>query len=207
MRPLIDIHSSAIISILNLFIDFGELQNAKNYLKLVLGQIKCAKENLDFNPVANNSIENVIRFTVTGVKPVYFSDSTSPILMIIMKYLTLLDMEEEYVVMKEFILVNKIDLGLFVPYHCINSASNHLISAKENDLEVQLFSKSFRHRYQSETRLKKNFDKNLNFEEVKIKIVYKETEFEYNYRSYQAGYPFLKDLAHNYFKAPFFPDK
>ncbi|MFV8357578.1 hypothetical protein ACNQGB_15500 [Flavobacterium sp. XS1P32] len=116
-------------------------------MKLVLGQIKCAKENLDFNPVANNSIENVIRFTVTGVKPVYFSDSTSPILMILMEYLTLLDMEVEYVVMKEFILVNKTDLGLFVPYHGINSAANHLISDKENDLEVQLFSKSFRHRY------------------------------------------------------------
>ncbi|MDI5888465.1 hypothetical protein [Flavobacterium yafengii] len=206
-RPLIDIHSSVIISILNLFIDFGELQNAKNYLKLVLRQIKYAKENLDFIPDANNSIENVIRFTVTGVKPVYFSDSTSPILTVLMEYLALLDMEEEYDVMKEFILVNKIDLGLFVPYHGINSSSNHLISDKENDLEEQLFSKSFRDGYQSETRLTKNFDKDLNFEEFKIKIVNKKTEFEYNYRTNQAGYPFLKDLAHNYFQTPFFPDK
>lgn len=206
-RPLIDIHSSTIISILNLFIDFGELQNAKNYLKLVLGQIKYAKENLDFIPDANNSIENVIRFTVTGVKPVYFSDSTSPILTVLIEYLALLDMEEEYNVMKEFILESKIDLGLFVPYHGINSTSTHLVKDKENDLEEQLFSKSFRDGYQSETRLTKTFDKDLNFEDFKKKIANKKTEFEYNYRSDKAGYPFLKDLAHIYFLTPFFPDK
>jgi hypothetical protein len=206
-RPLIDIHSSAIISILNLFIDFGELQSAKNYLKLVLRQIKYAKENLNFIPDANNSIENVIKFTVTGVKPVYFSDSTSPILTVLMEYLALLDMEEEYAVMKEFILKNKIDLGLFVPHHGINSTSIDLINDKENDFEEQLFSKSFKDGYQSETGLTKNFDKDLNFEEFKKKIANKKTEFEYNYRTNQAGYPFLKDLAHNYFQTPFFPDK
>lgn len=206
-RPLIDIHSSTIISILNLFIDFGELQNAKNYLKLVLGQIKYAKENLDFIPDANNSIENVIRFTVTGVKPVYFSDSTSPILTVLIEYLALLDMEEEYNVMKEFILESKIDLGLFVPHHGVNSTSTHLVKDKENDLEEQLFSKSLRDGYQSETRLTKNFDKDLNFEDFKKKMANKKTEFEYNYRTNQAGYPFLKDLAHNYFQTPFFPDK
>lgn len=54
---------------------------------------------------------------------------------------------------------------------------------------------------------KKNFDKDLNFEEFKKKIANKKTEFEYNYRTNQAGYPFLKDLAHNYFQTPFFPDK
>lgn len=206
-RPLIDIHSSVIISILNLLIDFGELQNAKNYLKLVLGQIKYAKEKLDFIPDANNSIENVIRFTVTGSKPVYYSDSTSPILTVLMEYLALLDMEEEYNVMKKFILESKIDLGLFVPHHGINSTSTHLVKDKENDLEEQLFSKSVRDGYQSETRLTKNFDKDLNFEEFKKKVANKKTEFEYNYRTNQAGYPFLKDLAHNYFQTPFFPDK
>ncbi|MFV8334000.1 hypothetical protein G7A72_14795 [Flavobacterium sp. Sr18] len=39
---------------------------------------------------------------------------------VLMEYLTLLDMEEEHVVMKEFILVNKIDLGLFVPSYDVN---------------------------------------------------------------------------------------
>jgi hypothetical protein len=206
-RPLIDIHSSSIISVLNLFIDFGELQNAKNYLKLVLGQIKYAKENLDFIPDANNSIENVIKFTVTGVKPIYFSDSTSPILTVLIEYLALLNMEEEYHVFKEFILESKIDLGLFVPHHGTNSTSLHLIKDQENDLEEQLFSKSVRDGYQSETRLSKNHNDDLSFEEFKKKIANKKTEFEYNYRTNQAGYPFLKDLAHNYFQTPFFPDK
>nr|WP_309756960.1 hypothetical protein [Flavobacterium sp.] len=62
---------------------------------------------------------------------------------VLMEYLTLLDMEEEHVVMKEFILVNKIDLGLFVPSYDLNSASNHLISDKENDLENNCFQNPF----------------------------------------------------------------
>lgn len=206
-RPLIDIHSSTIISILNLFIAYGELQNAKNYLKLVLGQIKFTKEKLDFIPDANNSIQNVIKFTITGSKPVYYSDSTSPILTVLLEYLALLDMEEEYEVMKEFIHESKIDLGLFVPHHGIDSTSTHLIKDKENDLEELLFSQSVREGYQSEIRLFKKFDEDLNFTEFKEKLKNKKNEFQYHYRTDKAGYPYLKDLAHIYFQTPFFPDK
>lgn len=206
-RPLIDIHSIPIISVLNLFIGLGEINNAKNYLNLVLNQIQLTKDKFDYLPDANNSIENVIKLIVTSVKPVYYSDATSPLLSVLLEYLAILDMEQEYNIISEFIKEKKIDLGIFVPHHGKNSKSVHLIIDKYNDLEEQLFSKSVHDGYQSEMRLTKFFDKELNFSDFKVRLNNKKTEFEYDYRTNKAGYPFLLDLAHIYFQTPFFPDK
>lgn len=206
-RPLIDIHSIALINIINFFIDLGSIQNAKNYLKVVLEQLRYAKEKLNFLPDANNSIENVIKLTVTGIKPVYYSDSTSPLLAVLMEYVVLFDMKEEFNIMKEFILKHEIDLGLFVPHHGVNSVSKHLISDTENDLEEQLFSKSVRDGYQSELSMTKMISEDLDYESFKEILSTRKDEFQYEYRTDKAGYSFLKDLAHIYFNTPFFPDK
>ena len=45
--------------------------------------------------------------------------------------------------------------------------------------------------------------KALTFEEFKEKILSLKKEFTYEYRSEQ----FLRDLAHIYFRTPYFPDK
>lgn len=206
-RPLIDIHSIPIISILNLFIELGEINNAKNYLNLVLNQIQLTKNKFDYLPDANNSIQNVIILIVTSVKPVYYSDTTSPLLTVLLEYLVIFNMEEEFKMISSFIKEKNIDLGLFVPHHGKNSNSLHLIIDKENDLEEQLFSKSVHDGYQSEIRLTKDFDKDVSFSDFKSKILNKKHEFEYDYRSEKAGYPFLLDLAHIYFQTPFFPNK
>lgn len=206
-RPLIDIHSITIISVLNLFIEFGEINNARSYLSLVLNQIQLTKNKFDYLPDANNNVQNVIKLIVTSIKPVYYSDTTSPLLTVLLEYLVILDMEEEYKIVYEFIKDKKIDLGVFVPHHSKNSTSLHLINDKNNDLEEQLFSKSVHDGYQSETRLTKLFDKELFFSEFKEKLLNKKTEFEYDYRTKNAGYPYLLDLAHIYYQTPFFPDK
>ncbi|KUJ62032.1 hypothetical protein AR687_10800 [Flavobacteriaceae bacterium CRH] len=206
-RPLIDLHSLPVISILNLFIEFDKLKNAQNYITLVLQQIIYSKVNLGFLPDSNNSIENVIKFIVTGIKPVYYSDSTSPLISVLLEYLVILNMEEEYNYLRDFIKEQKIDLGIFVPFHGINSTSSHLIEDKNNDLEEQLFSKSFTDGYQSETRLTQRFTTDLSFEDFKNRLVKKQNEFKYNYRTDEAGYPFLRELAHLYFLTPYFPDK
>jgi hypothetical protein len=206
-RPLIDIHSIPIINILKLFIDFGKPQNAKNYLQRVLGTIMYTKDNLGFLPDANNSIENVIKFTTIGVKPVYYSDSTSPLLTVLFEFMAILDMEDEYVAMREFVKKHDIELGIFVPFHGKTSTSIHLIDDKENDLEEQLFSRSFTDGYQSQLTLTKNFSETLEFSEFKEKVKNRRSEFEYDYRTDKAGYSFLKDLAHIYYLTPYFPDK
>lgn len=206
-RPLLDIHSVTICSILNLLIECGQKEDAKGYLSSVLQQLKYAKEKLDFLPDANNSIENVIKLTVTGTKPIYYSDSTSPLLAVLMEYIALFDMEAEYNIMREFIIINEIDLGVFVPHHGINSNSRDLIKDKDNDLEEQLFSRSVRDGYQSDTSMKKRLQDELDFTAFKENLEKRKSEFQYDYRTDKAGYPFLRDLAHIYFKTPFFPDK
>ena len=43
-RVLLDIHSLTVMDVVHLFIDFGEIDNAKFYLREVLGYIKNGKE-------------------------------------------------------------------------------------------------------------------------------------------------------------------
>ena len=207
-KPLIDIHSLPIMDALNLLIASNEPEHAKTYLNEVFSYIKIRKDKYDILPDASNSIENVIKLTVTGTKPIYYSDSTSPILAALLEYLAILDMKESYEFMRDFIIEKEIDLGVFVPHHGINSVSRHLIEDLENDLEEQLFSQSVNDGYQSELTVKDRLSsKPLLFDDFKAKIKARKNEFEYAYRTDKAGFPFLKDLAHIYFNTPYFPDK
>jgi hypothetical protein len=206
-RPLLDIHSIPIISVLNLFIECDNRDAAKAYLSDVLFYLRLAKEKYNRLPDANNSEKNVIRLIVTGEKSIYYSDSTSLLLTALLEFIVILEMKEEYEIMLEFIKKHKIDLGLFIPHHSINSTSKHLIEDNENDLEEQLFSKYFFcDGYQSQTILSKDFIKDISFEEFKTNIQTKKEEFIYEYRTDSSYSPFLRDLAHIYFRTPYFPD-
>lgn len=205
-RMLLDIHSLTIHSVMNYYINDGRLVNAKNYLTLVLDNLAYAMDHDDFIPDANNSLDNVIKFITTGVKPVYYCSSTSLLLASLLEYTAILDMEEEFVKMKKIILEKDIELGTFVPFHGKGIPAEELIKDKDNDLEEILFSRSFTEGYQSQLSLKKMFDTELTFSEFKEKICERAKEFEYDYRTDAAGYPFLRKLAHIYFRTPFFPD-
>ena len=207
-KPFIDIHSLPIMDAVNLLIASNEPEHAKTYLNEVFSYIKIRKDKYDILPDASNSIENVIKLTVTGIKPVYYSDSTSPILGVLLEYLAILDMKESYEFMRDFIIEKEIDLGVFVPHLGINSVSRHLIEDSENDLEEQLFSQSVHDGYQSELTVKNRLSSTpLSFDDFKAKIQARKNEFEYDYRTDKVGFPFLKDLAHIYFNTPYFPDK
>jgi hypothetical protein len=206
-RPLLDIHSLVIVNTIELFIETDDIDSAIAYLKSVLATIRYRKEKSGMLPDANNSIQNVIKYTVTGTKPVYYSDSTSPILAILLEYIALFGLEAEYDQMRIFVKKYDITLGLFIPHHSKNSVSEELIEDKENDLEEQLFSKPLRDGYQVDTRLTKNLIDDLPFKEFKEKMEKRKDEFIYEYRTDKAGYSFLKDLAHFYFQTPYFPDK
>ena len=207
-RPLVDINSIPIIDILNLYIFLDDKQSAVNYLKGVLSYIINGKTKYGRMPDANNSYENIIRFTITGEKPVYYSDSTSPLLAVLLEYTVILNLEEEYVNVKRFVIENKIDLGIFTPHHGINSTSKHLIENIEEDLEEQLFSNpALNDGYQRNIRLSVNFEKEMTFEEFKQEYQRRTDEFSYEYRTDKAGYSYLRNLAHIYFQIPYFPDK
>jgi hypothetical protein len=206
-RPLIDIHSIPIIDIINLLIEGNEIDNAKTYLNEVMEYIKFGKENHKRLPDAANNIENVIKYIVTREKPIYYQDTTSPLLSVLLEYTVILDMQDEYNELRDFIIKHEIDLGIFVPHHGINSISKHLIEDLENDLEEQMFSRSVNDGYQSGTMLRQLNNINLSFEDYKIKIEGRKNEFNYKYRTDIAGFPYLKDLAHIFFRTPYFPDK
>lgn len=205
-RMLLDIDSLTIHSVINYYINDGRLVNAKNYLSLVVDNLTYAMEHNDFIPDGNNSLDNVIKYVTTGVKPVYYCSSTSLLMASLLEYTAILDMEGEFVKMKEIILEKDIELGTFVPFHGKGIPAQDLIKDKDNDLEEILFSRSFSEGYQSQLSLKKPFDKELNFLDFKEKVFSRANEFQYDYRSDVAGYPFLRKLAHIYFKTPFFPD-
>jgi hypothetical protein len=207
-RPLVDINSIPIIDIINLFISVGDKDSAVNYLKGVIGYLINGKEKYDRLPDANNNYESVIRFILTKEKPVYYSDSTSPLLAVIMEYIAIFDLKDEYNNLRKFIIDNKIDLGIFTPHHGIDSESKNLIENKDDDLEEQLFSNPrFNDGYQHELSMFKELNDELSFEEFKEDIAKRKNEFRYKYRTDKAGFPFLRDLAHIYFKTPYFPDK
>lgn len=207
-RPLIDINSIPIIDVLNFNLILGDKQNAINYLQGVLSYIVLRKEKYNIMPDANNSYENVIRFTVTGEKPIYYSDSTSPLLAVLLEYIAILDLEEDYYNIRKFIVDNKIDLGIFIPHHGKNSISTHLIENTEDDLEEQLFSNpKLNDGYQRDINLFSNLQEEMSFEDFKLDYKKRINEFQYEYRTDKAGYSFLRNLAHIYFQTPYFPDK
>ena len=208
IRPLIDIHSIPIIDTLKLLIETENEKSAENYLSGILFFLKLGKEKYNRFPDANNSKKNVVRFIATGEKAIDYSDSTSLLLAVLMEFMVILNIKNKYEEIKGFINKSKIDIEVFIPHHGINSSSKHLIKDKENDLEEQLFSKYFfDDGYQCTINLHKNFGEDLSFEEFKEQIVLQKDEFTYEYRTDKAGYSCLKDLAHIYFRTPYFPDR
>ncbi|WP_269236969.1 hypothetical protein [Flavobacterium flavigenum] len=205
-RPLIDIHSIPIIDNINLLIYFGDIESAKQYLLNILGYLKFLKKNYNKFPDASNNIESVIKYTVTSVKPVYYIDSISPLLAVLLEYIAILDLDQTYYETRKFVIESDITLGLFVPHHSINSISKHLIENTENDLEEQLFSISVNDGYQIETSMFSEFNKELSFEDFKNKLLKRKDEFQYEYRTDKYGFSSLRTIAHYYFKTPYFPD-
>lgn len=207
-RPLLDIHSIPITDVLMLLIKVGEIESARNYLYKVLFYIKLGKEKYDRMLDANNQEKSVIKFVVTKEKPVYYSDTTSLLLAVLMEFTAILDMEGLYNEMKTFIHQFKIDLGIFVPHHGEHSTSKNLTEHPDEDLEEQLFSKEFfNDGYQRSISLYKGLDGELSFEDFKQELMERKEEFTYTYRTDKVGYGYLRDLAHIYFRTPYFPDK
>lgn len=208
LRPLVDINSIPIIDILNFYLILEDKTSAVNYLRGVISYVINGKSKYGRLPDANNSYENVIRLTITGEKSVYYSDSTSPLLAVLLEYIAILDLEEDYTTLRKFVIENDIDLGIFTPHHGINSASKHLIENTDEDLEEQLFSNpQFNDGYQRDIKLFINLNEDMSFEDFKLEYQKRCDEFKYEYRTDKAGYYFLRYLAHIYFQIPYFPDK
>lgn len=212
MKPLIDYHSNIVIEIINLLLILGDKVSAKNYLRGVLHSIRSQKKKYNILPDANNNIENVIKIRISGEKSVFYSDSTSPLLAMLFIYIGILDLEKEFNIMRNFVKEANIDVAYFVPHHGINSTTAHLIEDREKDFEELLFSKGFFNEgYQTELLLDDPLQLRINGEEInftqfKEYLLTTKRDFEYDYRTQNAGFPLMREFAHIYFQTPLFPD-
>jgi hypothetical protein len=207
-RPLLDIQSIPIISILNLFLSTEDNKNAEIYLELVFDNLINAKERYDRMPDANNDIKNVIRYAATKEKSMYYIDTTSLLIATLLEFTVILNREDIFNTVRDFVKKHSIDIAIFVPHHGMDSTSKPLIQNTNFDLEELLFSlEPFNEGYQHNVIMTKNFKDELDFEDYKKLVLSLKNEFTYEYRTDKAGYSFLKDLAHIYNRTPYFPDK
>lgn len=206
-RPLLDIHSLSIIDATVFFMSRGRIDLAQQHLQDVMGNIMFGYETHKRLPDASNNIQNVVKYFATGVKPVYYIDSVSPLITVILELSVILELKQSFESFRDFVLENEIDLGLFIPHHGKNSSSKELISDLENDLEEQLFTKSVHDGFQTVVNLLDDSRNPISFEEYRNGLIKCKNEFDYDYRTDKSGYSFLKNLAHYFHSTPYFPDK
>lgn len=206
-RPLLDIHSIPILDVILFFHKLNRDDLAIHHLREVYSYIKFTKDNSGRIPDASNNPQNVIKLFATGVKPVYYIESTSLLLGLLTELTVIFNLEKDFCNIRDFAIENSIDLAIFVPHHGEESNSKELIEDTENDLEEQLFSKSFQDGYQTEIQLHDERREKISFEVFKQQLIKCKNEFNYRYRSDIAGFGIIRDLAHFHFKTPYFPDK
>jgi hypothetical protein len=149
-------------------------------------------------PDGSNSLKNVITLMLSQKKSVYYADQTSHLLAILLEYFAVFDLKEDYEKVVGFLKETKIDLAIFVPYDDAQLANETELPAKNH--EIALFDHMLvREGYQSQVSYYHDY------EAFKNKAASK-NEFSYAYRTVDAGFGFLLNLAHIHFETPFFPD-
>jgi|GEM_PF-307273 len=197
IRPIFDNHSIPVCLVLNFLIENGRIEDAKEYLRNVQGAIQVAQQTHQRLPDGKNRIESVIRYIVRRQKSAYYEDATSHLFGILLEYMAVLDMKDEYDAFKKFITAMKIDIAVFEPYD--NAQLQQYQPDNNFEHEQNLLSHTlYQEGYQAEITL------NEEFSDFQAKTFAKPV-FAYPYKTQQSGYDYLLLLAHVYFKTPLFP--
>jgi len=198
LRPLLDNHSIPLVATLDFMIRGNREDAAITLLKNIWLAVITAWRAFERLPDGSNSLKNVITLMLSSKKSVYYADQTSHLLAMLLEYFAVFDLKEEYEQVVGFLKETKIDLAVFVPYDNAQLASEPEISAENH--EVALFDHMLiREGYQSQVSYFHDY------ETFKTKAASK-NEFSYDYRTVDAGFGFLLNLAHVHFDTPFFPD-
>jgi hypothetical protein len=193
-RPLLEFHSIAIMNIV-LFIlrndkDFVEGEEvAQDYLGHVLNHLVINKSVRDRYPEMYNNVQALTEFCATGIRPYEYHDSSSLMVSTIFEVLAVLDNRENY----DYYRSNFI-AGL--------NLQTALCDLPTEELEPLLFQKNLYEEYYVEAGIKLP----ENFDDFKVALEAKNTEKRV-YRTDDAGFPFLRHLAHIYYKNEFLPDE
>lgn len=198
-RPLLDNHSIPLVLAINFLMKHGRTPDAITLLRNAWAAIVLGYRAFKRLPDGRNRIESVIQLMVTNKKNIYYEDKTSHLLAIMLEYLAVLNLKDDYddkisVFLKEI----NIDLAVFVPFSDTVLAALKEITADQ--IELALFDHTVNEEgYQSEVNYFGTFD------ELKKRTASK-NEFTYTYRTNEAGFGFLLPLAHVYYETPLFPD-
>jgi hypothetical protein len=193
-RPLIDNHSIAILNVV-LFIlrNQATINNDKelvsNFLVDVLNNLVIIKNTRDRFPELYNNIEALTEFAAKSTRPHNYIDSSSLLVTCIFELIALVDDEETYNFYRSSFTKT---LNLQTAY----------CDLPTEDMEPLLFQKNLYREMHVDAGIKLPDS----LAEFQSQLAAKNTPIR-NYRTDEAGFPFLRYLAHIYYKNEFLPDE
>lgn len=193
-RPIIDNHSIAILNTFRFFSEQTDLRERDveflaSYVYGIITGLIVIKLKRNRLPEGYNRINLVAEFVATGEKPAEYLDESSMLIAVLYELLVLFNAEDMYLSLKNQ-LGDKVNLQIPHP------------NTKEFDIEQLLFEKHMDLEYYIDS-FQPTPD---SFDEFKNRVKEKQYE-EMEYRTDKAGFPYLRTLAHKYFKNEIFPDE
>lgn len=193
-RPIIDNHSIAILNTFRFFSEQSDLRQRDveflaSYIFGVINGLLVIKIKRNRLPDGYNRVNLVSEFVATEVRPEEYTDESSMLIAMLYELLVLFNAEDTYLNLKLH-LKDKVNLQIAHP------------NTKEYDIEQSLFE----HHMDSEYYVDSFHKVPDSFEEFK-KLVKEKPFEEIDYRTDKAGFPYLRTLAHKYFKNELFPDE
>lgn len=193
-RPQIDNHSIPILLIFLFFTEKSDLRQKDvnfiaSYIFGVITGLIIIKLQRNRQPEGYNRLDLLSEYVSTNKKPEEYIDESSMLIATLFELLVLLDAKDFFQNFKNR-LDNKLSLQIAHP------------NFEELDIEQIMFEKHMDTEYYIESE----FSLPENFEDFKKKIKEREIN-KITYRTDNAGFPFLRTLAHKYFKNELYPNE
>ncbi len=188
-RPLLDNHSIAIVNTILFFldkkhIDDEDLTFIAEYIQTVFDNVLIIKLTRDRFPELYNNLQVLTEYVATSQRPYNYEDSSSLLVTMLFEILAVLNASGLYSHYKTEIEKLGKNLNLQIAY-----PTNGV------DVEQLLFDKHMHMEMYVET----NIHLPEKFKDFKSMVKGKPVKM-YEYRTDKAGFPFLRTLAHTYFK-------
>lgn len=193
-RPLIDNHSIGIINVLLFFLkDKVHADDDGNflveYLIKIFDNIILIKQTRKRFPELHNDLKILTEFVATNKRPHNYEDRSSLLISMLFEFFAILNVDFLHKRYKDF-FKEEPNLQIAYPHF------------EKYDIEQLLFEKHFDKEFYVESNIKLN----ETLEDFKSDILKKKIE-KIIYRTDEAGFPFLRGLAHVYFQNEFFVDE
>ncbi len=193
-RPLLDNHSIPILQLFMFFIDKStwrqkDVDFIGSYVFGVITGLILIKKQRERFPEGYNRINLLVEYVSSNSKPQEYIDDSSILIAVLFEVLAIFNAKDMYEKFKKHIGEN-MHLQIAHP------------NSKDFDIEQVIFERHMDEEYYIEGP----FSQLSTFEDFKTKTKSKGFD-KINYRTDEAGFPFLRILAHKYFKNEIFPNE